>query len=73
MKTQQTNIISISDLSIGYITSGKQQVLLSSLSVQAGKGELVALIGRNGAGKSTLLRTLTKQLPPLSGNDQHYR
>jgi iron complex transport system ATP-binding protein len=67
MKAQQTDIISISDLSIGYITSGKQQVLLSSLSVQAGKGELVALIGRNGAGKSTLLRTLTKQLPPLSG------
>jgi ATPase subunit of ABC transporter with duplicated ATPase domains len=29
--------------------------------------ERVALVGRNGAGKTTLLRTLTGELPPLSG------
>lgn len=67
MKDLPPDIITTTDLSIGYTVSGKPQALLSSVSLQASKGELVALIGRNGAGKSTLLRTLTKQLPPLSG------
>jgi len=37
------------------------------LSACAGKGELVAVIGRNGIGKSTLLRTLLGLQPALGG------
>jgi len=72
MENQQANIINISDLSIGYFSGGNKQALLSYLSMEASKGELIALIGKNGAGKSTLLRTLTKQLPLISGHISIY-
>lgn len=42
--------------------------VMKGLSLQARRGELVALIGRNGTGKSTLLRTLVGLQPPLAGN-----
>jgi len=32
--------------------------VLTDISVQIGKGEIVALIGRSGSGKSTVLRVL---------------
>lgn len=55
------------DLAIGYITRGKGNTVMDHLSLEARRGELVALIGRNGTGKSTLLRTMVALQPSLHG------
>jgi len=45
---------------------GKRDVL-SSVSFEANKGEIVAILGPNGSGKSTLLRCLNRILRPKRG------
>jgi ABC-type branched-subunit amino acid transport system ATPase component len=45
---------------------GKSHVL-NDVSLDVGKGEIVALLGRNGAGKSTLLKTIAGLVTPASG------
>ena len=55
-------------LSIGYRTRNRVFTVMEGLSLNARRGELVALIGRNGTGKSTLLRTLVGLQPPLGGS-----
>ena len=50
------NILTLSDLSIGY---GKT-VIAERLNGELHSGELTCLVGRNGIGKSTLLRTLAR-------------
>jgi ABC-type branched-subunit amino acid transport system ATPase component len=45
---------------------GKSHVL-NDVSLDVGKGEIVALLGRNGAGKSTLLKTIAGLVKPASG------
>ena len=42
--------------------------VLSGLSLEVNKGELVTVIGANGAGKSTLLKSLVNLLPVWSGD-----
>src|SRR5262249_59216250 len=41
--------------------------VLRGVSVEIGRGEVVALLGRNGAGKTTLLRALARLIPPARG------
>jgi branched-chain amino acid transport system ATP-binding protein len=41
--------------------------VLRGVSLQAGEGELVTVLGANGAGKSTLLSTVVGLLPPRGG------
>ncbi len=61
------NTLSFKDLEIGF-TSGKlRHVLLPPLNGSAGKGELVAVIGKNGIGKSTFLRTFAGLQALLAG------
>jgi branched-chain amino acid transport system ATP-binding protein len=45
---------------------GKSHVL-NDVSLDVGKGEIVALLGRNGAGKSTLLKTIAGLVKLASG------
>lgn len=41
--------------------------VLKGISLEVGRGEIVALIGANGAGKSTTLKTISGLLRPKSG------
>ena len=56
-------ILVTEDLTIGY----PEVTLLQKLNIWIRFGERVALVGPNGSGKTTLIRTLTGQIPPLSG------
>ncbi len=66
---ETTGTLLIKDLEIGFGKPKKHlRSLFSGISLEAFKGELVALIGRNGVGKSTLLRTLMFIQKPLHGS-----
>jgi len=67
MKMNLTEILSLDALKIGYFSGKKENILLPPLYARAGRGELIAVIGRNGIGKSTLLRTLIGLQRPLGG------
>lgn len=56
-------MLDVADLRAGY---GGEPVL-QGVSLQVGKGEIVAVIGRNGVGKSTLMRALIGLLPVAAG------
>lgn len=61
------NILSASNLSIGYLTKKERIVIASNLNLNLKAGKLVSLVGANGIGKSTLLRTLCGIQKPISG------
>ena len=50
-------------LSVGY----RGKALISNIDISLERGQILALIGPNGAGKSTILKTVTGQLPAISG------
>ena len=60
---QTTPVIQAHGLSVGY----RRKAILEHLDFSLMPGQLVALVGKNGVGKSTLIRTLTSELPPISG------
>lgn len=62
------NILTASNLSIGYATKKEKIVIVKELNLNLEKGKLIALIGENGIGKSTLLRTLSGIQKPLDGS-----
>jgi iron complex transport system ATP-binding protein len=61
------NILSASNLSIGYLTKKERIVIASNLNLNLQAGKLISLVGANGIGKSTLLRTLCGIQKPISG------
>jgi iron complex transport system ATP-binding protein len=62
------NILSTSNLSIGYKTKNTTITITQNLNLNFQQGKLITLIGANGIGKSTLLRTLTGIQKPISGD-----
>ncbi len=63
MKKENTHILQLTNLSIGY-----HQPLISHIQAEINKGEMVLLAGKNGCGKTTLLKTIYKELLAISGN-----
>ena len=61
------NILSTSNLSIGYTTKKEKNCIAQNVNLNLESGKLIALVGANGIGKSTLLRTLAGIQKPLSG------
>lgn len=57
--------IDVSNISFRY--SGDGPLIVNNVSLRAGKGEFIALVGGSGAGKSTLLRLLLGFETPESG------
>ncbi len=64
MKHSQPAPVQFRDLSIGY---GRDQPVMTGLTLDVVPGAVLAIIGPNGSGKTTLFRTLLGILPPLSG------
>ena len=65
--SKNKNILTTSNLSIGYRTKKETNIIAENLNLNLQQGKLIALIGGNGIGKSTLLKTLTGILKPISG------
>ncbi|WP_310555835.1 ABC transporter ATP-binding protein [Flavobacterium sp.] len=63
----KNNILTTSNLTIGYQTKRQSITIAENLNINLSQGKLITLIGANGIGKSTLLRTLTGIQKPLSG------
>ncbi|MBW8245086.1 ABC transporter ATP-binding protein [Muricauda oceani] len=64
MEKTEKNILSISDLSIGY----DSKTVAERINFDLETGMLCGVVGINGIGKSTLLRTLGGFQPKLDGN-----
>ena len=50
----------------GLVVRYGQATALDGVSLQVGRGEMVALVGPNGAGKSTLVNTLSGIVSPAA-------
>lgn len=57
------SIIKSEGLAVGY----QKKAVISDISIEAIKGQVICLLGPNGAGKSTILRTLSGLLAPVKG------
>lgn len=57
-------VLKLDDLSIGY----NDKAILEHLNLKLMKNQKIAIIGRNGIGKSTLVKTITGQIPVISGS-----
>lgn len=64
---EESCILSIDSLRIGYGSGNRRSILLPQLNACAKSGEMVAVIGRNGIGKSTLLRSIIGLQPFYGG------
>ncbi len=51
-------ILSLKNVSKGYINGGKERVVLDNISLEISKGESIAIVGPSGAGKTTMLNLL---------------
>ena len=68
--TDSKTIVSINNLSVGYLSGKEEKVVLSGLNLGLKQASLTCLLGPNGSGKSTLIRTLTQIQKPLTGSVQ---
>jgi iron complex transport system ATP-binding protein len=64
---EQSKILELIDLSIGYTTKKKKTVIADNINTSITSGNLVCVLGKNGIGKSTLLRTVASVQSKISG------
>jgi putative ABC transport system ATP-binding protein len=60
-------IVALQNVSKDYLTDGERVHALDEISLEANRGEFVALVGRSGCGKSTLLNLAGAMDFPTSG------
>lgn len=56
---------------VGFGYPGSDRTVLHEVTVQLGRGEIVALVGPNGSGKTTLAKLLAGLYPPDTGRLVH--
>jgi peptide/nickel transport system ATP-binding protein len=56
-------LLEVNNLSISFINDGSPLSVVSDVSFNVGKGEIVALVGESGCGKSVTCMALTRLLP----------
>lgn len=61
---ESENIVEIRDIDIYQ----EDNLVLSKVSLEMGKGEFIYLVGRVGSGKTSLIKTITAELPLKSGS-----
>jgi ABC-type nitrate/sulfonate/bicarbonate transport system ATPase subunit len=59
--------VAVRDLSMTFLTNGKEVRVLENVDLEVYEGELVCVLGPSGCGKSTLLNIVAGFLPPSSG------
>lgn len=60
-------LLEIDELSVSFYQQGRKQEVLSKVSMQVARGEVVAVIGASGAGKSILASAILGILPANAG------
>jgi ATP-binding cassette subfamily F protein 3 len=65
-KKQPRNLLTLTDVAVGYADSGQEPVL-SNIKLNLAAGDRLGLLGVNGAGKSTLVKALASGSTLLSG------
>jgi ATP-binding cassette subfamily B protein len=63
---QQLDQLKIESLSFGY--PNQNQNLLNNITLEASKGQIIAIVGENGSGKSTLVKLLAGFYTPDDGH-----
>ncbi|MBV2142188.1 ABC transporter ATP-binding protein [Falsochrobactrum sp. TDYN1] len=58
-----TNLLSIRDLSVAFRQNGEERIAVDHISFDIGQGETVALVGESGSGKSVSALSVLKLLP----------
>lgn len=67
IKQQPQVFLKLDNVSKSYIEVGKRHPVLNGITVEFGKGEFIAILGKSGSGKSTLLNLISGVDSPDAG------
>lgn len=67
LPTSAKKKVAVRDLSMTFLTNGKEVRVLENINLEVYEGELVCVLGPSGCGKSTLLNIVAGFLPQSSG------